>query len=414
MNINTPITVLSLFDGMSCGQIALRELGVSIARYYASEIDKYAIAQTQLNFPNTIQLGSVTDVHAKDLPKIDLFIGGSPCQGFSFAGKQLNFEDPRSKLFFEYVRVLKECREINPDVKFLLENVRMKREYMDVISDMLGVEPVMINSALVSAQNRVRLYWSNIRTAKSGLFGLKTNIPQPKDRNLCIKDILDDDAPENLILSDEVVQNMFAHAARQKAKGNGFGMRPKSLSDKGNALCVGGGGIQDVITLPRPMKRVIQLNNQGGKSPWLPYRIYDAEGILPTLCSAHAGNDPIIRTKMREVIQVNPSCESSGKQPYQQNRVYDANGVLPALCCNQAGNAPIRQDSTIYRRLSIKERSRMQTIPDWYKWECSNTQAAKMLGNGWTIEVIKHIFSFMFEDNQPENTATPTQKTLFD
>lgn len=118
---------------------------------------------------------------------------------------------------------------------------------------------------------------------------------------------------------------------------------------------------------------------------------------------------------MREVIQVNPSCESGGKQPFQQNRVYDAKGVLPALCCNQAGNDPIIQDNTIYRRLSIKERSRMQTIPDWYKWECSNTQAAKMLGNGWTVEVIKHIFSFMFEDNQPENERQqPNQPSLFD
>lgn len=160
-----PMNVLSLFDGMSCGQIALRELGIKVDRYYASEINKHAIKQTQLNFPDTIQLGDVRGVHAKDLPKIDLLIGGSPCQGFSFAGKQLNFNDPRSALFFEFVRILNECREINPDVKFLLENVRMKRECEQVISDTLGIKPVMINSALVSAQNRVRLYWSNIRTA---------------------------------------------------------------------------------------------------------------------------------------------------------------------------------------------------------------------------------------------------------
>ena len=150
---------------MSCGQIALKELGIKVSKYFASEIDKHAIAQTQYNFPNTIQLGNVTTVKAKDLPPIDLLIGGSPCQGFSFAGKQLNFDDPRSVLFFEYVRILKELRQINPNVKFLLENVRMKRECEAVISEQLGVQPVLINSALLSAQNRERLYWSEIGRA---------------------------------------------------------------------------------------------------------------------------------------------------------------------------------------------------------------------------------------------------------
>ena len=129
------MNVLSVFDGMSCGQIALIELGFKIDKYYAAEIDKPAITQTQHNFPNTIQLGSVTDVKAKDLEKIDLFIGGSPCQGFSFAGKQLNFDDPRSALFFEYVRLWKEIKAINPNAVFLLENVNMKKEYLRVISE---------------------------------------------------------------------------------------------------------------------------------------------------------------------------------------------------------------------------------------------------------------------------------------
>ena len=152
------MNVLSLFDGMSCGQIALNKADINIDNYYASEIDEYAIKVTQKNYPNTIQLGSVVDVKGTDLPKIDLLIGGSPCQGFSFAGKQLNFEDERSKLFFEYVRILKETKP----KYFLLENVRMKKEYQDVISSALGVEPILINSNLVSAQERKRLYWTNI------------------------------------------------------------------------------------------------------------------------------------------------------------------------------------------------------------------------------------------------------------
>lgn len=179
MSNDKGLTVLSLFDGMSCGQIALRELGIKVSTYYASEIDEAAIQTTNLNFPETVQLGDVRNVHGEDLPKIDLLIGGSPCQGFSVCGKHLNFEDPRSVLFFEFVRVLEETRRRNPNVLFLLENVKMKRQHEAVISQFLGLQPVQINSALVSAQNRVRLYWTNIKTRKVGLFQeLYTDIPQ--------------------------------------------------------------------------------------------------------------------------------------------------------------------------------------------------------------------------------------------
>jgi DNA (cytosine-5)-methyltransferase 3A len=172
------MNVLSLFDGMSCGQIALNRIGVTNYKYYASEIDKHAIKLTQHNFPNTIQVGSVTELKGSALPKIDLLIGGSPCQGFSFSGKQLNFDDPRSKLFFEFVRLIEET---NPKY-WLLENVVMKKEYQDVITQYLGVEPIKINSSLVSAQNRERLYWTNI-----------PNVTQPKDKGILLSDILEDD-----------------------------------------------------------------------------------------------------------------------------------------------------------------------------------------------------------------------------
>jgi len=152
------MNVLSLFDGISCGQIALNRVNVKYDNYFASEIDKHAIKVAMLNYPNTIQLGNVTQVEAKNLPKLDLLMGGSPCQGFSFAGKQLNFDDPRSKLFFEFVRLLKEA-----DPKyFLFENVRMKKEYQDIISCNIGVEPIEINSLSFSMQNRKRNYWTNI------------------------------------------------------------------------------------------------------------------------------------------------------------------------------------------------------------------------------------------------------------
>ena len=169
------INVLSLFDGISCGQVALERAGIKVAKYYASEIDKHAIKVTQKNYPQTIQLGDVRKVNAIEFPKTDLLLGGSPCQGFSFAGKQLNFLDERSILFYEFYRLLKQTKP----KYFLLENVKMKKEYQDVISYRLGVEPIEINSALVSAQNRQRLYWTNI-----------PNIKQPQDRGIILQSIV--------------------------------------------------------------------------------------------------------------------------------------------------------------------------------------------------------------------------------
>ena len=155
--------VLSLFDGISCGMVALERAGIPVDTYYASEIDKNAIAISQKNYPNIIRLGDVKKWREWDIPwaEIDLLIGGSPCQGFSFAGKGLNFNDPRSKLFFEFVDILEHIKKNNPNVKFLLENVKMKKESEQVITDKLGVTPVMINSSVLSAQSRNRLYWSN-------------------------------------------------------------------------------------------------------------------------------------------------------------------------------------------------------------------------------------------------------------
>lgn len=149
--------VLSLFDGCACAMQALKNINVKVDKYYASEIDEYAIKVAMANHPEIIQVGNVELIKGKQYKNIDLLVGGSPCQGFSMVGKQLNFKDPRSKLFFEYVRVLKESKPKH----FLLENVVMKQEYQDVISKHLGVQPIEINSNLVTAQNRRRLYWAN-------------------------------------------------------------------------------------------------------------------------------------------------------------------------------------------------------------------------------------------------------------
>ena len=178
-DVKKGINVLSLFDGISCGRLALERAGIKINKYFASEIDPYAIAVSKRNYPDNIHVGDVCGVSSENLPKIDLIIGGSPCQGFSMAGKMLNFEDARSRLFFEYVRLLKEC---SPEY-FLLENVEMKKCFEDSITQILDVKPIRINSALVSAQERKRLYWTNI-----------PGIEQPTDRGIYLEDVVFPDA----------------------------------------------------------------------------------------------------------------------------------------------------------------------------------------------------------------------------
>ena len=408
------LTVLSLFDGMSCGQIALRELGIKVDAYYASEIDKFCIAQTQLNFPDTIQLGDVRGVTLGNLPKIDLILAGSPCQGFSFAGKQLNFEDPRSVLFFQFKRIAHQAYYLNPDMKFLLENVRMKKSSEEIITRCLdGLRPVVINSALVSAQNRVRLYWSNIRTAPANLFdGYNTDIPQPADREIYLCDVLEDEVNEKYHIKDTVLRNLIAHKERNEREGRGFGMVVKTPEEKSLAIRVGGKGMYDIIKINRhgQIKRdqnkasclTVGGHGSGNHSDIdiILQRPRGKKGIsayankAPTLtANAWEQNNLLCR---RTVKQVNPSTESNGRQPFQQNRVYSTNGISPALCSSRRGQSPlIITPDDILRRLTPTECARLQTIPEWYKWECSETQQYRMLGNGWTVEVIKHILSYL-------------------
>lgn len=393
------INVLSLFDGLSCGQIALKELGVKINTYYASEIDKHAIAQTQLNFPNTIQLGSVTEVDVSKLKPIELLIGGSPCQSFSFAGKRngmsttcneeiytlerylelkgegFEFEG-ESYLFWEYMRILTDIRKYNPDVKFLLENVEMGSKWERVLSEAIGIFGVHINSALVSAQNRKRIYWTNIRVREEGLFGeLHSDIPQPEDRGILLKDILEEDVDEKYYLSEKVVGKLIEHKERHKALGHGFGAVFHDKDPKMQSLKVGCKGIDDLICVAM---RGRGDNNTQQLEPQL-------SGKTNSLTSVQKDN---------LVIQLNLSTESGGKQPYQQNRVYADYGKMPSLTAELGGRNNIQSNSLI-RRLTPTECARLQTIPDWYIWKCSDTQQYKMLGNGWTVEVIKHIFKYL-------------------
>jgi len=249
------MNVLSLFDGMSCGQIALNRCGFHIDNYYAAEIDKHAIKVTQANYPNTIQLGDVTKVNGADLPKIDLLIGGSPCQGFSFAGKQLNFEDPRSALFFEFVRLLEETKP----KYFLLENVRMKKEHQDVISQYLGVEPIALNSNLVSAQNRYRLYWTNIE-----------GYVEPQDKGLVIADITEQDGEFE----------GCAQRGRYNSEGKTEQKLERNYTQKANSLTT---VAKDSMCLQVGIADDIKGHD-------VLKRIYSKEGKSPTLTTCGGGN----------------------------------------------------------------------------------------------------------------------------
>ena len=224
------LKVLSLFNGMNCIGMALKSLNIE-AQLYCSEIDKYANKISSLLFREAENLGCVKTVKVEDIGKIDLLVAGSPCQGFSFAGKQLNFEDERSKLFFEFIRILEEARKLNPEVKFLLENVKMSKEHQAVISRFCGIDPIEINSALLSAQNRRRLYWTNIGTNKNNLFGIEqVGIEQPADKGILLKDILEETAAEKYFIN-QLNKNYSFNPVRLKKKFT-------QLNGKEKALCL--------------------------------------------------------------------------------------------------------------------------------------------------------------------------------
>ncbi len=397
------ISVLSLFDGMSCGRIALERAGIKVKQYYAAEIDKYAIQVTQHNFPNTIQLGDVTKVFAKDLPKIDLLIGGSPCQGFSFAGKQLAFDDPRSKLFFEFVRLKNEC---NPTY-FMLENVKMKKEFEIIISKYMGVAPIEINSALLSAQNRVRLYWTNIANEPYGLFGdMQCMIPQPKDKGILLRDILQSNVADKYYLTDKAIDRLN--------KAQLIGIKAKVDPEKSGTITIKNQSGQ--LAIDNSTTLIVASRGRNPENPKSRESGLETEQHLEprfdgkTNCITSVQKDNL-------VMQLNPSTESGGVQPYQQNRIYDIDGISPALMAQMScGTHAIMEKSPclhgfehgtngqlnkqlvkggLIRRLTEVECERLQTVPDNYTSIVSSTQRYRMLGNGWTVDVIAYIFSFM-------------------
>ena len=375
--------VLSLFDGISCGQESLRKAGISTRIYLASEIEKYPKQITRKNHPLTVQLGDVTKVVADDLPHVNLLMGGSPCQGFSFAGKQLNFDDPRSALFFEFVRLLRECK---PDY-FLLENVMMKQEYQDVITEHLGVEPVMINSSLVSAQNRKRLYWTNI-----------TGVGQPDDLQIDLVSVLEEDATEPML------SNIYG----------GFGeKKPRVHTGKSVTIrAASGGGHIPSVTIKQPEDKGILLKDVLEKSPEdytlmsdrFVNRNKDAGCLVDSdkpKASSLSAMEYVKNGRQGDYIlcgrivgrKINP--ETGKRDDYNPDlkaeqrlepRLDEKTGTLTTV---QKDNVVV--DGPTYRKLTPIECERLQTLPDNYTEGVSNTQRYKALGNGWTVDVIVHI-----------------------
>ena len=281
-------------------------------------------------------------------------------QGFEFDGQ--------SYLFWEYMRILTELRKHNPDIKFLLENVKMKKEWERVLTEAIGVTGVHINSAVVSAQNRKRIYWTNIG-----------NIEQPEDRGLLLRDVLQSEVDEKYFLKEEVVKKLVEHRERHKAKGNGFGAVFHKGEQKMASLKVGGHSFGDLVQHNDYLKisRKGQVRQDQDKASCL---TIGGHG-----CGNHSDMD-LICVAMRGRPQ--------GEKNEQQLEPSPDEGKTNCLTTVAKDNLLLSDEPRI-RRLTPTECARLQTIPEWYKWECSETQQYRMLGNGWTVEVIKHIFSYL-------------------
>ncbi len=454
------ITVLSLFDGISCARVALDRLGYTDVLYLASEVDKYASAITRHQWPDTIHLGDITQIKRENLPvQIDLLIGGSPCQDLSIAkNNRKGLDGERSGLFWEWVRLWQECKP----TWWVLENVNsMPKEAKRIISETLGVEPIMINAALVSAQSRKRLFWTNIQT---DMFG-NCHIPQPADRGILLKHIL-----ESGTAQDEINKSYGIDANYYK------GGKKVAHNQSGKRLMV-----------------IDNIYPSGGQNG----RVYDTEGKSPTLSASNApkGAEPvfvaesvengdksyaipstyykenikslnqrkktglIVKEEADKPIRVGEIESPNGLPHIQGNRIYSDEGKSVALSAQSGGlgsntglyaipeatkkgyaiaeegdsvdlsypnsktrrgrvskKAPSQMTSSqsvgvlegyTIRKLTPVECERLMTLPDQYTAlgdfgdgeakPISNTQRYKALGNGFVVEVVAHILSYMEE-----------------
>lgn len=402
VNGSADFVAVSLFDGMSCLQLALNKIGKIPTKYIASEVDKYAMQVTIANFQNTNQIGDVRNVKGSDMGFVHLLAGGSPCQSFSFAGKRKgmstkdnieiltldhylelknqNFEfEGQSYLFWEYMRILEELRVINPNIKFLLENVVMGEKWQKILTRAIGINPIQINSALVCAQNRNRLYWTNIAAEPDGLFGdLVCKIPQPKDKGILLKDILETDVADKYFLSGK----MLDYLNSRKANYNNGKINYKTENDIASCINASSGAIKFGRTDEAKALRKESMKN--GKD-YTPFQAKEISGIdyekMGTLTTA-INKDNLLMLNERQKANFKNGDEK-------------ANTFLSTSWKGSQANGMTLVNPSNIRRLTPIECERLQTVPDNYTNHVSDTQRYKMLGNGWTIDVIAHILSYL-------------------
>lgn len=397
--------VISLFDGMSCAQIALSQSKIEYENYFASEIDKYGQIVSKANFPNTKYIGDVRFVSYKNgvlttqfgtfnIGKVDLLCGGSPCQSFSFAGKrkgmatkdeqeiltldrylQLKAEEyefeGQSYLFWEYMRILTEIQAENPDVKFLLENVIMGEKWQTILTRAIGIQPIEINAALVSAQNRRRLFWTNIGAEPDGLFGdLVCKIPQPKDKGILLKDILEQEVDEKYFLSEKMIKWLDKHAVKR-------GVDVKELDGNQKAGC---------ITATAQLKQNLTTD-------------YIIHNMQPRCGDpAKGGTGHLTWSDGKTYCLTSVQKDNLVRKKHQQDELNYIEGKSRCLVVGSHGNSKHFTKTVInsrIRRLTPIECERLQCVDDNYTSSVSDSQRYKMLGNGWNIQVINHIFSYL-------------------
>ena len=330
--------VLSLFDGISCGQVALNRAGINYDTYYASEIDKFAKQVTQQNYPRTFQLGDINNWKnwGFDFGSIDLIFAGFPCQAWSVAGKQKGDNDPRGALVHTLIDIWKEVKKKNPNVKFLFENVRMKKDFIVYINELFNVEPIEINSALVSAQNRKRLYWTNI-----------PNVTQPKDKGIVLKEVIS-----------------WSRSTRYPKDGPKYVEFRFNKNGKSNTLTTGWG------------------------------------------CGSFSSKNLIFLHGLEEGRRLDDG-KSFSRNFREGARIYSIDGKSATLTAKTKGGkggysglyGEAKKGKIIARQLTPNECEKLQTLPENYTEQLSDTQRYKAIGNGWTVDVIVHILKCGVKNN---------------
>ena len=411
--------VLSLFDGISCGHVALERAGIPIEIYYASEIDKYAIEITQKNYPDTIQLGDINNIDFTEfIGKVDLIMGGSPCQDLSIAGKRKGLSGERSGLFYKFVEAI----EVIKPKYFLLENnVGMPKEAYEEISRLMGCYPIEINSALVSAQTRKRYYWTNIGPQDINLFGFPTcKIPQPENKGILLKDVLESGVADRdksyaltsqyykgitskplEYLSNHQLRPYVAEPVAVALRNRGQGKLPEfNGTQKANALT----SVQTDSMVCEPLK--IPENTVKGYAEIQQGECMDLTHLSSKTRRGRAMKDKAncLQTQSEFYQYLEPlQLGHIGNTNAQANRVYSVKNKSVTLKANAGGGGAktrlykidLPDGEYLIRKLTPLECERLQTLPDNYTEGISNTQRYKCIGNGWTVDVIAHIFSFI-------------------